>query len=245
MPAITNKQQLLNSTLHLLKKKFPAPPGPDKRPVLEEVVYAICREGVPTAAADAAFARLKADYFDWNEVRVSTVPEVADKLADAGLPAAGDRAKRITDFLQEHFERTYSFDLEDLEKKGLKQAAKQLARYKDKGVTDFVVAWVTQRSFGGHAVPLDEPTTRVLRRLGVFDGDLSDDPESARASLEHHIPKAKGYEFTEEVIQLADQICVDGPPLCPQCPLKAECPTGQENLAKGKAGDGKLKPKSR
>ncbi|MFO0848938.1 MAG: hypothetical protein U0871_10360 [Gemmataceae bacterium] len=245
MPAITNKQQILNSAVGLLKKKFPTPPEPDKRPVLEEVVYAICRDGVPTADADAAFARIKSDFFDWNEVRVSTVQEVADKLADAGLPAAGDRAKRITDFLQEHFERTYSFDLEDLEKKGLKQAAKQLARYKEKGVNDFVVAWVTQRSFGGHAIPLDEPTARVLRRLGVLDADALDDPETARASLEHHIPKAKGYEFTEEMSQHADQICIDGPPLCPQCPLKGECPTGQENLAKGKAGDGKPKPKSR
>ena len=101
-------------------------------------------------------------------------------------------AKRIVDFLQEHFERTYSFTLDDLEKKGLKQAAKQLARYKDKGVTDFVVAWVTQRSLGGHAVPLDEPTLRVLRRLGVIEDEI-DDLEAVRGSVEHYIPKAKGY----------------------------------------------------
>ena len=98
-------------------------------------------------------------FFDWNEVRVSTVPEVADALE--GLPDAGAKAQRIVNFLQEVFEERYSFDLSDISKKGLKQAAKQLARYKG-GATDFVVAWVTQRALGGHAVPLDAPTLRVL-----------------------------------------------------------------------------------
>ncbi|HET6576015.1 MAG TPA: hypothetical protein VFG68_20610 [Fimbriiglobus sp.] len=242
MPATTNKQQVLTTALTALKKKFPPPPEPPRRPILEEVVYAICREGVTSAAADAAFAHLKTAFFDWNEVRVSSVQEVADVLGK--LPGAGDRAKRIVDFLQEHFERTYSFDLEDLEKKGLKQAAKQLARYKDKGVTDFVVAWVTQRSLGGHAVPLDGPGLRVLQRLGVIDAD-TDDLEAVRASVEHYVPKARGYEFTEELSQHADALCVEGTPLCAQCPLKSDCPTGQKLLAKGKAKDAKPKPKSR
>src|SRR3712207_1302415 len=62
-PAATNKQQVLTFPLTALKKKFPAPPEPEKRPVLEEVLYAVVREGVPSAAADAAFARLKSAFF--------------------------------------------------------------------------------------------------------------------------------------------------------------------------------------
>lgn len=236
-PATTNKQQILNSALASLRKKYPPPPEPERRPVLEEVLYAICREGVPSAIADAAFARLKADFYDWNEIRVSAVQEVADVLA--ALPDAGDRAKRIVEFLQEHFERTYSFELDSLEKKGLKQAAKQLARYKDKGVNDFVVAWVTQRSLGGHAIPLDVPTLRVLQRLGVA-GEDADDLEAVRASIEHYVPKAKGYEFTEVMIQHAAALCVEGTPQCPACPVKTECPTGQERVAKAKS-EGKPK----
>jgi endonuclease-3 len=240
MPATVNKQQVLTTALTTLRKKFPAPPEPDKRPVLEEVVYAICREGVPSSAADAAYARLRGQFFDWNEVRVSSVQEVADALGR--MPGAADRAKRIVEFLQEHFERTYSFTLDDLEKKGLKQAAKQLARYKDKGVSDFVVAWVTQRSLGGHAVPLDAPTLRVLTRLGVIED--AEDLEAVRGSVEHFVPKAKGYEFTEELIQHAAAICTEDNPQCPVCPLKGECPTGQELLAKAKTA-AKPKPKSR
>ena len=52
------------------------------------------------------------------------------------------------------FESTYSFDLETLHKKGVKQAAKQISRYQ--AASDYTVAWVTQRTLGGHAMPLDE-----------------------------------------------------------------------------------------
>ena len=231
MAAPTNKQQLLDKTFALLTKKFPPPAEPDKRPVLEEVVYAICREGVATETADAAFVRLREAFVDWNEIRVSSVPEVAEVLGDT--PDGGDRATRIVEFLQEHFERTYSFELDDLEKKGVKQAAKQLARYKDKGVSDFAVAWVTQRALGGHAIPLDAPSIRVLRRLHVIEGDI-DDLEATRASLEHHVSKANGYAFTESLIELGVTICVEVPQ-CPVCPLNRDCPTGVEILARKKS----------
>ena len=142
----------------------------------------------------------------------------------------------IIGFVQEHFERTYSFELEDLEKKGLKQSAKQLARYREKGVSDFAVAWVSRHSFHGHALPLDEPVRRVLGRLRVFD-DIADpdEAEAQIASLEHAVPKAKGWALTEGLTALAATVCVEGEPLCAKCPLNGVCPTGIEKLARGKA----------
>jgi endonuclease-3 len=237
MAATANKQQLLAQMLTVLKKKYSVSPEPEApRPVLEEVLYAILREATTTPQADDAYAKLKSAFFDWNEVRVSSVQEVADVLEP--LPDSGPKAKRVVEFLQEHFERTYSFVLEDLEKKGLKQAAKQLARYKDHGVSDFVVAWVTQRSLGGHAIPLDEPTIRVLTRLGILEGEI-EDLEAARGTLEHFIPKAKGGEFTDLTIQHAVSICTPTSPDCPACPLKADCPTGQQEATL------KAKPKAK
>jgi endonuclease-3 len=240
MAATMNKQQLLLQVHATLKKKYSVPDGPSEpRPILEEVVYAIIREGTPTELADAVYKKFKEAFFDWNEVRVSTIQEVAEVLY--GLPEAGSKAKRLIEFLQEHFERTYSFSMEDLEKKGLKQSAKQLSRYKDHGVNDFVVAWVTQRSLGGHAIPLDDPTIRTLNRLGILEEEI-EDYEATRGTLEHYIPKSKGIEFTETIIQLATTTCTADQPACPTCPLKADCPTGVEQTTSAAKSKAKAKP---
>ncbi len=242
MPAAPNKQTQLAHLQAAFKKKTPAPADTPERPVLDEVVYAILRDGATPEQADAAFARLKDKdvFFDWNEIRVSSVQEVADAVH--GLPGAGDKGERVIKFLQEVFEELYGFDLGDIAKKGVKQAAKQLGRYKS-GVNEFVVAWVTQRALGGHAVPLDHPTMRVLQRVGVLDPE-SDDMEAARGTLEHFIPKASGPDFTDRMAVFAATVCTDDHPKCETCPMLSHCPTGQALVA-SKAVKKEGKPKKK
>ena len=162
MPTTINKQRLFNLLFATETKTRPAEEEP--RPVLEQFLYALCREGVTRDQADRAFRNLRELFFDWNEVRVSSVRELAEAMQ--GLPNPEQRAQRLIDFLQEVFETTFSFDLETLHKKGVKVAAKQLARYQ--AANDYAVAWVIQQSLGGHAIPLDSPTLRPLRRWGFW-----------------------------------------------------------------------------
>jgi len=238
MPAITNKQQLLNRAHNALKKKFPLPDAvPSERSVLEELIYAACREGATPADADRAYASLRKTFIDWNEVRVSTVQEVADALRP--LPQPGSRAKRIVALLMAVFEERYSYDLSDVLKKGLKDTARKLRFYKE-GVNDFAVAWVIQRTLGGHAIPLDAPTIRVLQRLGIVEPGEPESLETVRGSLEHVIPKARGAEFTDLMSVHAKELCIEGTPRCAACPLKADCPTAPEVLAR-KSAPGKPK----
>jgi endonuclease-3 len=230
MPAITNKQQLLNAAFAALKKKFPLPSGePSERTVLEELIYAACREGTTPDDANRAYAALRKAFIDWNEVRVSTVQEVADVLRP--LPQPGSRAKRIIALLQAVFEERYSYDLADVLKKGLKDTARKLRFYKE-GVNDYAVAWVIQRTLGGHAIPLDGPTLRALQRLGIVEPGEPESLETVRASIEHVIPKARGPEFTDLMSIHAKELCIDGVPKCAQCPLKGDCPTAPTVLAK-------------
>lgn len=221
MPTTINKQRVLTHLFTALKKRYDEV-EPEPRSVLEQFLYAICREGVTRAQADRAFRGLRDRFFDWNEVRVSSPREVEEALED--LPRPGLRAERIVSFLQEVFETTFSFDLEGLEKKGLKQAAKQLSRYQAAG--DYAVAWVLQQSLGGHAIPLDDPTLRVLRRLGLLDAQ--EDLEALRTSLEHLVPKSRGPAFNDLISALADDLCTEDEPTCGSCPLLTECPTGQD-----------------
>src|SRR5439155_21488426 len=151
--------------------------------------------------ADRAYKMLRERFFDWNEIRVSSDREIEEALAD--LPDAEARANRLISFLQEVFETTFSFDLESLHKKGLKQAAKQLARYQ--AANDYAVAWVTQQTLGGHAIPLDDAGPRVLRRLGMLED--GNNLEELRTGLEHVIPKAKGSLFGDLISQIAEDQC--------------------------------------
>jgi endonuclease-3 len=225
MTATINKQKIVTQLFTSLGKHTRAKPV--ERPVLEQFIYAILREDTTREAADQVFKNLKERCFDWNEVRVTSTVEIAEMMADH-LPDPESRAQRIIDFLQEIFETTYSFDLdpliEVLQKKGLKQAAKQLARYQ--AANDYSITWVMQQSLGGHAIPLDSTALRVLKRMGLVE-DLND-LEALRTSVEHQVPKAKASQFVDLVSELADTHCIDGDPCCPGCPLRNACMTGLE-----------------
>lgn len=226
-----SKQKLLTQVLGK-GRKVPTPK--DAEPldissltVLEQVLYAFCREDATPTQADRAFQQLQERFFDWNEVRVSSAREIAE--AFEGMTKPFDRSERIVSFLQELFETTFSYDLDILQKKGVKIAAKQLER--QQAVTDFIVAWVTQRSLGGHAVPVDNTTARCLKRLGLVEAELDKLPD-IRASLEHLVPKAKNVEFTDTVSRVAVEFCHEKSPACSACPLSGDCPSVKVSKAK-------------
>jgi len=222
MATAVNKQKILDHVLTALKKRYDVP-EPTQRSVLEHLLYAVVREGTTREKADRAFQNLKTRFVDWNEIRVSTVQELCDTMGP--LPDVATRAQRLIGLLQEWFELTYSFDMEEVAKKGLKEGAKKISRLND--ANDYSVAWVMQHGLAGHAIPLDGPTIRVLRRLGVLDGE-SESLESLRGTIEHFVPKAKGPALVELLSRHADDLCVEDNPKCGKCPLLEDCPTGQE-----------------
>jgi len=234
MATTINKQRLMSQLLATAPKS--AGDGGAARPVLEQFIYALCREGATREQADRAYAHLQERFFDWNEVRVSSVRELEEAFAGMSNPEV--RAQRLIALLQEVFETTFSFDLEGLQKKGLKQAAKQLGRYQ--AANEHSVAWVVQRSLGGHAIPLDAPTLRCARRLGLADGDEAE----VRASLEHLVPKSKGPAFIDQISQVAGEHCWEDEPNCPACPLSGDCATAHENGVEVAAGPAR-RPKPR
>jgi len=222
MATTVNKQKILDYVYVALKKRYDVP-EPVQRSVMEHLLYAVIREGTTHEKADRAFQTLKEKFVDWNEVRVSTVQELCDAMGP--LPDTATRATRLIGILQEWFELTYTFDMEEVAKKGLKEGAKKVSRLNDSN--DYAVAWVMQHGLGGHAIPLDVPSLRVLRRLGILDGE-SESLESLRGTIEHFVPKAKGSAFVELLTRHADDLCVEVHPKCGKCPLLDDCPTGQE-----------------
>jgi endonuclease-3 len=220
--ATQSKAQLLNEVHTLLKKRYKPKPdhGNGRLTVLEAVIYGVCHEATTREQANQALSRFKDGFFDWNEVRVSTVEEIQGTLA--GLPETEGRAQKIRRFLRQLFERTYGFTLEALTKKSLKDAIKSLQEY-EALESDYVLATVIQQALGGHAIPVDHPAHRALSRLGIAEAES--DHASLRAMLERAVPKNRGVEFLDLIEELAHDTCVEGVPDCPHCELRKICPT--------------------
>jgi endonuclease-3 len=202
-----------------LKKHYKTEPNTTKLNVLEAVVRAICHENATMAQADQAFARFKSDFFDWNEVRVSSIEDL--KAVFQGMSDDEGRAMRLRRFLRQLFDKTYGFNLDALTKKPLKDSVKVLQEY-DVFHSDYILAEVSRLALGGHAIGIDACTLRVLDRLGVGPGDT--DLPTYRGSLERAIPKNRGAEFVELIEELAADVCLDPEPNCPACELRKICP---------------------
>jgi endonuclease III len=237
MATTINKPRLLTQLLSAARK---VEKEAAERPVMEQFIYGLCRENATAAQAEQAYQCLRQRFFDWNEIRVSSTRELEE--AFEGLSAPELRAQRLISFLQEVFETTFSFDLEGLEKKGVKVAAKQLSRYQ--AANDYVTSWVIQRSLGGHAIPLDAPTLRCARRLGLLENN-QDDLEAARASLEHLIPKAKALQWCDGISQIAAEYCHEEEPQCSSCPMSGDCALAQERGVEAVPVARSQRPKSR
>ena len=185
-----------NKVHKTLKKHYkPVVPDPE-RPVLEHLLMACCLENAHYPVAEESLAALVHTFFDWNEIRVSTIRELAEVMAALpDPPAAASRVKRV---LQHVFEASYSFDLEDLRKSNLGPAVDRLNKLD--GTTPFSVAYVVQSALRGHAIPVDPATLAVLRLLELV---TDEDVEACTVpGLERAIPKSKGIEFGSQLHQL-------------------------------------------
>lgn len=228
--AAASKAQLLTEVYSLLHKRYKLGPREGRMSVLEAIVYGICHESTTREQASQALNRFKDSFFDWNEVRVSSIDEIQEVLA--GLPNPMERARRLRKFLRQLFNKTYGFSLEALLKKPQKESIKALQEF-EALQSDYVLATVVQQALGGHAIPVDDAIRRGLERLGLA-GESTDTP-TLRASLERAVPKNRGGEFTDLMEELTHDTCVEGVPDCPRCELKKICPTGLERIAAEKA----------
>ncbi len=187
----------------VLKRHYrPVAPASD-RSVLEHLLFAGCLEDARYDVAEESFAALVHMFYDWNEVRVSSITELCEVLGVLPDPrAAAGRVKRV---LQSVFEATYSFDLEDCRKKNLGPTITWLEKLD--GTTRFAVAYVVQSALGGHAIPVDSGTLRALRICELIsDKDLA---AGVVPGLERAISKAKGVEFGSLLHQLGADLTIN------------------------------------
>jgi endonuclease III len=194
-----NRAALIVKLQGLLKKYYKAAPTNQGRPLLEHVLYGALLEESPYDLADEAYAKCEQEFFDWNEVRVTSVTELAEVLSN--LPCPTSTAVRLKRCLQGVFETFYSFDIDHLRKENL---GKAVAKFESMpGISPFVVNHVCQHGLGGHAIPLNSSALKLLVMVGIVT------PQEGRvgkvSGLERAIPKNKAIEFASCLHQAAVQ----------------------------------------
>jgi endonuclease-3 len=194
--AAPNRTALIAKAHKVLKQHYDVVKPDLERPLLQHMLFACALENASPAAAEKVYARLTHHFFDWNEVRVSTVTELAEVMKDLPEPAAA--ASNLKKILQGVFESTYSFDLEQLKKQNISAGIKRLQSLD--GVTPFILAYTVQVALEGHSIPLDRGSLDVLGILGIASPA---EVESGNVTgLERAIPKNKGVEFGSLLHQL-------------------------------------------
>lgn len=193
----TDRAALLSKTHKILKKHYKPVAPHSSYSILEHMLFACCLEGAKYEAAEEGYAILQQKYFDWNEVRVTAIGELAEVLT--AVPDASAAAKRVRGVLQSMFEQHYTFDLEFLRKQNQGKTVKELSAHRR--ITPFVVNYLVQCGLGGHSIPLNEGAFEVLYVLGAIS---QKDKDSGKApGLERAISKKHGIEFGSLLHQLA------------------------------------------
>ena len=165
----SDKQRIAKKLISLLKKRYEGSVPKVEHPILETILYAICLENSSINQADDAFARLESNFFDLNEIRVSSISELTCVFSKLDQPEW--RALRVRSVLHYVFEKRFEFDFETLRRKTLDLAGKQLAKIKE--LSPFVRCYTLQTSLGSHLVPVDDVTRHASVWLGFVAPNYS------------------------------------------------------------------------
>lgn len=221
----SNRTDVLKRLYAELKKKYSAI-LPVERTVLEHFLYAACLEDATYEAADAAFAALVDTMSGWNEVRVSSVAELAELMPQ--LPDPRGTAGKIRKILHAVFEERYSFDIDDIRKKNLKEAYEKLESIP--GGTPFSINYTAQAALGRHGIPVGNGEKRLLYVLGIISE--KDIEEREVTGLNRAIAKTQGLEFASLIHQLAAAFVVNPEARKIISFLKAFAPDFRERMPK-------------
>ncbi len=193
----SNRAKLIDKLHKALKKNYKGQPSQPSRPLLEHVLYASLLEDCPAELADEGMAKCEQDFFDWNEVRVTTVSELSQVLSR--LPDPQRAATRLKGNLQSIFEEFYTFDLDHLKKENLGKAVNKFAEMPT--MSSFVLGYTIQHGLGGHSIPLDYSAMVVMLITGI--ATQSEASSGKVPGLERAVPKNKGVEFSGLLHQCA------------------------------------------
>ncbi len=159
--------------------------------IVETVAFHHLHRVLPAKDALRSFQRLSEEFVDWNEVRVSTIKEIRQQIADG--PDSLDTAVFIKDFLEHVFRERHSVDLEPLREANITDVRRALKPVR--GIDLATIELVLLRVKSHPVLPLNPEMEALVDASGlVKTGDTRDRKAKAlfekcaseRVLLVHH-----------------------------------------------------------
>ena len=207
--------------IELLEAEYgPVPWRPHRDPVAE-LVLTLLSQNTSDTNSGRAFIRLLDAFPDWQSLLDADVKAIEEAIRPGGL--APTKAPRLQAMLREVWGRCQSFDLSFLREMPLEEARAWLRSLP--GVGPKTAACVLLFSLGRPALPVDTHVHRVAKRLGLVPEKTS--AERAHELLEAMVTPEQVYPFHIQLIKHGRRTCTAQRPKCPQCPLRAGCPSAE------------------
>lgn len=165
----------------------------------------------PTAEANAALARIKAAFIDWNDLRVSLDSDVIDAIGH-NYWRAHERVSRMREAMNDVFRREHRVSLDRLRTFPKKDAVNYMETLR--GMMPFVSNRVLLIGVEFHAVPLDEFGLTVLLQQNVVPQGLG--LAEAINWLARHVKAEEARDMHRAVLAATDMMWETNPPRQPK-----------------------------
>ncbi len=191
------------------------------------VLLALARE-LPFKKARAALRRLKQDFVDWNDVRVTPAHELARGFEGGPPGSAYRKAEELVDLLSTLYLR---FNKMTCDVGRTETATPESTKLRSR-----LMAFLAERSslyaclmplFGAKDddVVASPELTRPLVRLGFVEARASD--ASARETLLKRTKPGERIAAQFVLHQIASRVCGAKLTLCGECPVASKCPSAK------------------
>lgn len=207
-----------------LRKKFGARSAYAKKEAVDHVVFSILLSGSSFEKAEKAFRALKSNYVDWNEVRVTSPRELSSVIESKGCVPR--RSVPIKSFLQKLYIDNYTISAQPIQNMSPKRAREYVGGIT--GLPPEQVAEILLEAFDMPITPIDRKIKYALVRLGFVR--MGSTPTEVQNVFLRVASKGKASTAYRILHILSTEHCREDEQLCPGCPVKKHCPTGQERI---------------
>jgi endonuclease III len=173
-----------------LKQEYENPELPEPSDPVRTLAVGLLSRETSQENAERALDSLFEVMVDYNELRVSTIPEISEQI-EPYVPNPAKRADALRRVLNAIYQKQHRISLDRLHKLGRREARHYLDHLD--GMDAHAAASVVLWSLGGHAVPVDVRMLERLREEELVEPSAS--IEEVQAFLERNIAATDARQF--------------------------------------------------